>query len=342
MAPRRYWFALHPDLTRPIGGVKQVHRLAETLISLGRRATLIQDDPTFHPGWFESQVPAVARKVLFAGANLDAAHDVVVMPETFLPLLPSYLPGIPKMIFNQNGSYTFNLGNAERFLEPSKVLRLYRHPDVRAVLCVSEHDRQLLRAGIASVPDRVHRVVNAIETDRFRPDGAKQRWIAFMPRKHAGRDAAIVSALLQSQCWFQGWRLMPIEGRPQTEVAEILQRSLVFLAFSQREGFGLPLAEAAACGCHLIGYTGLGGSEVFSLAASHGSAEVVRDGDWLGFIQSLERFQASLDRDTGGVAQNLLLSSKAIRTSYGPEAMRASVSEALPRWEVQLDEPLRP
>ena len=340
MTPRRYWFALHPDLTRPIGGVKQVHRLAETLISLGREATLIQEDPAFHPGWFESRVPAVAQKTLFASAGLDAERDVVVLPETFLPHLPSYLPGIPKLIFNQNGSYTFNLGNAERFLDPAKVLRLYRHPDVRAVLCVSEHDRQLLAAGIAPSSDRVHRVVNAVETDRFRPAGAKQRWIAFMPRKRAARDAAIVSALLKAQPWFQGWRLAPIEGRPQAAVAEILQRSLVFLAFSQREGFGLPLVEAAACGCQLIGHTGLGGTEVFALASAHGTADVVRDGDWLGFVQALERLHGRLQEDASGVAQNLLLSSKAMRRSYGPEAMRASVAEALPRWEAQLAQPL--
>ena len=27
-----YWLALHPDVVRPIGGVKQMHRLAEALV----------------------------------------------------------------------------------------------------------------------------------------------------------------------------------------------------------------------------------------------------------------------------------------------------------------------
>lgn len=340
MAAPRYWFALHPDVTRPIGGVKQVHRLAEVLISLGREATLIQESASFHPGWFDSAVPAVAQQQLFAANTLDPRRDVVVLPETFLPHLPAYLPGIPKLIFNQNGSYTFNLGNRDRFLEPAKVLRLYRHPDVRAVLCVSEHDRRLLAAGIAPAPERVHRVVNAIEPDRFRPAGAKARRIAFMPRKNGGRDAAVVQALLRTQPWAAGWRFAPIEGLPQAEVARILQGSLAFLAFSVREGFGLPLAEAAACGCQLIGYSGLGGAEVFDLLTPHGTAHPVREGDWLGFIAGLEQLHQRLERDGQAHLQALLQASKAVRRQYGPEAMRASVADALPRWEAQLSTPM--
>lgn len=340
MAPWRYWFALHPDIQRPIGGVKQVHRLAEVLIDLGREATLIQDSADFHPGWFYSSVPAIDKSRLLKSSLLDPARDVVVLPETFVSQLPAYLPGIPKLIFNQNGSYTFNLGRQDCSLDPRQVLRLYRHKDVRAVLCVSEHDRCLLAGGIAPRSDRVHRLVNAIETDLFCPAGAKNRQIAYMPRKRAASEAAIVTALLETQPWFQGWRLVPIEGRPQVEVAHILRQSLVFLALSQREGFGLPLAEAAACGCQLIGYSGLGGTEVFALAAAHGSGEVVRDGDWFGFVQALLGVQRRLDGDAAALAQNLLLSSKAMRRNYGLEAMRASVSDALPRWEAQLTQPV--
>jgi hypothetical protein len=39
-----------------------------------------------------------------------------------------------------------------------------------------------------------------------------------------------------------------IYGLSKQQVATALQRSLVFLAFGHPEGFGLPLAEAAASG----------------------------------------------------------------------------------------------
>ena len=104
-----------------------------------------------------------------------------------------------------------------------------------------------------------------------------------MPRKNS-RDAAIVSALLRSQPWFAGWTLEPIQGLGQADVAKQLQKSLAFLAFGHPEGFGLPLAEAAACGCALIGYSGLGGRELLAMARSKGVGWEVEYGDWQGFL----------------------------------------------------------
>ena len=51
-----YWLALHPDIQKPIGGAKQIHRLAEAITNNGRCATIIQSNPDFHPGWFNSDV----------------------------------------------------------------------------------------------------------------------------------------------------------------------------------------------------------------------------------------------------------------------------------------------
>ena len=333
---RRYWFALHPDVPKPIGGVKQVHRLAEALIALGREAVLVQEQAAFHPGWFRSAVPAIGLEAFRHRRDLRPDRDVVVLPETFLSVLPRYAPGIPKLIFNQNGSYSFGL-NASSQLPPATVLQLYRHPEVKAVLCVSEHDRRLLAGGLAGDPASVFRLFNAIETELFQPaQASKQRQIAYMPRKQSGQDVAIVQALLQAQPWFASWRLQPIQGLAQPQVAEILRQSVAFLAFSQREGFGLPLAEAVACGCYLIGHTGLGGAEVFALAAQQGTAQVVADGDWLAFVQALAQLDADLAAGALDLPTRLMQSSKQVRRRFSPQAMLHSVAEALPRWEALL------
>ena len=42
----RYWLSLHPDIKRPIGGVKQMHRLAEAIQCCGHEAFLIQESAT--------------------------------------------------------------------------------------------------------------------------------------------------------------------------------------------------------------------------------------------------------------------------------------------------------
>ena len=65
----RYWLALHPDVHKPIGGVKQMHRLAEAITANGRQATLIQLDAAFHPGWFSSDVNTVSLGGMEEGAQ---------------------------------------------------------------------------------------------------------------------------------------------------------------------------------------------------------------------------------------------------------------------------------
>lgn len=335
--PYRYWFALHPDLQRPIGGAKQVHRLVEALGALDRQATIIQQEASFHPGWFSSQVDTIGLKQFQTRSDLRADRDVIVLPETFLAALPRYAPGLPKLVFNQNGAYSFGLKPGDGFPAPQEVLDLYQHDDLKHVLCISEHDERLLKQAFPLGPDRVSRIVNGIETDLFRPAGSKQRRIAYMPRKN-GRDAAIVAALLARQPWFRegGWSVLAIDGLPQSQVAAALQQSLIFLAFGHPEGFGLPLAEAAACGCCVIGYSGLGGEELLELAHAHRAGEAVAYGDWLGFVQACQRVQSRLTADPQELAGCLLAHSKAVRHRYSAEAMQHSVASALARWEEQL------
>ena len=40
---RRFWFLAYPDLTNAIGGIKQIHRVAEIIEELGCSAFLVQD-----------------------------------------------------------------------------------------------------------------------------------------------------------------------------------------------------------------------------------------------------------------------------------------------------------
>jgi glycosyltransferase involved in cell wall biosynthesis len=333
-APCRYWLALHPDISRPIGGVKQMHRFAEALTACGREATLLQDSASFHPGWFDSSVRTEALTKWRTRVDLSAKRDVVVLPETFLPALESYRPGLPKIVFNQNGSYSFGADLTKLAKSPTEVLRLHRHPELLHVLCVSQHDEQLLAKGFGLGHDRVSRIVNAIEIELFHPRGSKRPQIAYMPRKN-GRDAAVVAALLEAQPWWRGWQLVPIHNQPQAEVARILQESLVFLAFGHPEGFGLPLAEALACGCALVGYSGLGGRELFALGAEHGVALEVAYGDWLGFVEAVAAFHRSLQKHKSEVLAALLAASKQVRSCYSFRAMQQSVAVSLPNWEAR-------
>ena len=94
---------------------------------------------------------------------------MLVLPETFLNAFSSYAPGLPKIVFNQNGAYSFGLPGGGAFPSPANVLKLYSHPELLHVLCVSKHDQRLLTEGFGIADQRVSRLLNGIETTLFRP-----------------------------------------------------------------------------------------------------------------------------------------------------------------------------
>ena len=140
---------------------------------------------------------------------------------------------MPKILFNQNGAYSFGIVG-KRFVKTAKVLALYRHPDLQQIWCVSEHDRRLLSLGLGLPSQRVKRLVNGLESQVCPPVTAKQWQVAYMPRKNS-HDANVVTALLQQQPWWSGWSLKAIENCSHADVIASLQRSLVFLSFGHPE-----------------------------------------------------------------------------------------------------------
>ena len=99
------------------------------------------------------------------------------------------------------------------------------------------------------------------------------------------------------------------------EVARALQEALLFLSCGHPEGFGLPLAEAIACGCLVVGYHGLAGRD---FALPH--MQVVEFGDLLGLLKGLDQELTRFDADPEGVIQERLAASETILRTYSLEA----------------------
>ena len=78
---------------------------------------------------------------------------------------------------------------------------------------------------------------------------------------------------------------------------------------------GLPLAEAIACGCLVVGYHGLAGRD-FALPHMH----VVEFGDLLGLLKGVEQELDRFDAAPEVVIQERLAASEAILQTYSLEA----------------------
>ena len=114
----------------------------------------------------------------------------------------------------------------------------------------------------------------------YNPD--KKLQIALMPRKRR-EEARILVALIARHPDLVGVPLVVIDQLPDEVAHRFIRESLIFLSLSEREGFGLPPAEAMATGSLVIGYTGVGGEEFFTEETGF----PIPDGDIVAFVDQI-------------------------------------------------------
>ena len=324
MIDKHFWFILHPDISRPIGGVKQIHRLCEALYANNCNASIVQDDAGFHPGWFSSNVKTISLSEWLSLKTLDPCRHVVVLPETLIQVYHKYHPELPLIVFNQNSSYTFGLGQSQ-LLSPYKVINFYRSAAVSHILCVSEYDKSYLVDFLGINAAKVSCLINAIEPE-CKPSPVKKKKLVYMPRKNP-RDSFIVSSLIQDSYIFKDdWEILALKNLQHGDVLSQFAESLIFLSFGHPEGFGLPVAEAMACGCAVFGYSGLGGRELFDVDASSVVLNQIDFGDHPAFLSSFCDFAHTLSASPDFIANQLASVSAFIRQKYSFNALVDSVS----------------
>jgi hypothetical protein len=328
-----------PDVDRAIGGVKQLYRHVEHLVALGWDAAMLTEASGFRPAWFTSSAPSLSLAESHAKGELSREGCVLLLPETYLGVdLTNFrgldLSGLARVVFNQNAYYSY--GQIGDQTAPA-LTAFYDDPAVLQVLSISE-DTHAFLAGNLSLPDsRISRIVNAIEP-MFSPDQPKADRLHWMPRKNPDHVQAVLLGL--QRCGLRhsgGWQGEPLVQLSHGQVAERLNGARLFLAFGHPEGFGLPIAEAMAAGCWVVGYSGGGGAELFRFGAS----ECVSFGDWPAFLAAIQRaFDAFAERPRE-TALRLQRQALAVRSLYSGDQERSSIraawqriAEAFGHWQV--------
>ena len=82
-----------------------------------------------------------------------------------------------------------------------------------------------------------------------------------MPRRRR-EDLLAGVQLMRRSGQLDGWTFELIDGVDARGVADVLGRSAIFLFGAEREGVGLPGAEALAAGAFVVGFTGHGAKEL--------------------------------------------------------------------------------
>ena len=320
-----------PDVDKAIGGVKQLYRHVEHLVDLGWDAAVVTEFAGFRPSWFDSDAPSLSFEECIGSDVFSPEKTILVLPETYLGVnLFSYrgldLSAFARVIFNQNAYYSYGQGGED----VSKQLQMfYDNPSTLQVLSVSEDTHNFLGLNLGLTDSRLSRIVNAIEPI-FRSDQNTQNYMHWMPRKNPLEVQSVLLGIQRAgMLHSQGWIGEALQGLSHAHVAEKLNRAKIFLSFGHPEGFGLPIAEAMASGCWVVGYSGGGGRELFRF----GGSEQVPFGDWTAFVQALQRaftLFADQPRETDLRLQRQAL---AVRSLYGRSQERATVEIAWQRIE---------
>lgn len=298
-------FFVSPEVTAPTGGVNVIFQFAEILQCEGLSVSVHFEtfdycyghhprtiETTFStPGSVSPKRALRARlkpklpQALFARSRNRRHHanaerqptprDLVVLPEVYARREAERFNGLPTAILCQ-GVYLSLMG---AFVPMST--GAMRIPDFRGFITTSRACRDAVDTLTGATNHFVPLSLSDADME-YREN--KKRQICFMPRRRREEVLAMV-ALLEPHAARHGFALVPIDDLPIDGARGIMAESLIFLSFSQKDGFGMPPAEAMALGCIVIGYTGVGGNEYFTTER----AVPVAEDDFVAFFRAVLR-----------------------------------------------------
>lgn len=335
MNSTRTIYCLCPDSNIPSGGVRKLYWLVDILNSLNLKAYILHAEWGFRCDWFESETPVVYLSSPYGSlSGYDENNEIVlqppfndedllVIPEIYafqtVPLLSKW--GLKGMIYNQGIYKTFKSVDypsipfsAHKGEEPF----YYLDERIIGTLVVSEYAKNYLNFLNPRVTSFL--IHNSINEKLFFYSKEKIKQIAYMPRRNT-EDIQIVISTIRERGKLKEWTFSPIENVCEVEVGRKMRESSLFLSFSDREGFGMPPAEAMACGCSVIGYHGQGGREYFKRPYAY----PIESGDILHFVQTIE--DIALNQDS--LVEERKLASEFILQNYSQKREKEDLKNAL-------------
>lgn len=272
----RFVFFL-PNLKSPVGGVNVTIEIAQTLRSAGYEAIALYPQAGYRYPFVQHDLPGFHRTDLTAPLSLkrqlrqmissaksgripDAdgktepfvarADDVIMVPEFTAAWLSAKFPSSRKVLMLQNGFSALKEAAAPGFAPADYVMEI----------AFSEACAEASRLVCGRAPEQISL---AIDPHKFAYTERKKLQLAYMPRRRF-RDLEILEPLLKKAPALRDVEFVSIHQLTADEAAAKIREALFFMSFAEREGFGLPAAEAMATGAIVMGFTGVGGNEFFT------------------------------------------------------------------------------
>lgn len=292
-----------PDMARASGGLRVIHAMAAALCDAGFDAAVWHGEKAEPPEGLESDAP-----VIRANSRVLAPGDVLVMTELGGGKWSFLVGDLPVVMLVQGPDFVFcdaGFGDSVPGGYPG-------WPSAAAAVTVSSALEGLL-GDITPADFPVHRVPVGIDTDLFRPR-EKRRSVALMPRRRAGELKTVVH-ILRRRGLLDEWDLTLIDGMDTAGVARALGEAAIFLSGAQREGFGLPGAEAMAAGAAVVGFTGHAAREFMD----GGRARAIPESDLIAMADAVEDAMREFENDRPAFDSKAAAARDFIVNNYGLE-----------------------
>lgn len=260
-----------PEERAASGGVRVIYRHVDELNALGIPAAVVHPHAGFRADWFKNDTRVVPAARLRLRQN-----DILVVPECYAPGLLDLPDDVRLVVFNQGPHHTFDRIRLRKDRPGSPYTDM---AGLESILTVSDDGAALLRMAFPDVPVRTAR--NVVDKSVFHgAEDRRQRVVSYVPSRRSDELHQLLH-LLNARAEFNSgeWELKPLHGLTEAGMADALRGSSIFLSLSHRDGFGLPPAEAMACGAYVVGHPGGGGTEFFDPAycsPAHDNTQIMR------------------------------------------------------------------
>lgn len=338
MPDRRYFFVFG-EVLEPNGGAHVMFEMVERLAGAGVDARVLYTRSNFfYPfmkmpaagAWsprlkvlrvsrlktavssLKHRPPAADRAMRWPQVD-PGADDIIVVPEYRYPELAAAFPDNRVLVLAQ-GNYPFLTA-----FERDRRLGLAGLDRVSGFLTTSD----ACRDSVALFdPGFLGELRLDLDAGLYGFAESKAFQIAYMSRRR-GHEVMIFEQMMGEL--LPDVPLVRIHDVSREEAAQMIRDSLFFVSFSEKEGFGLPAAEALSSGAIVTGYTGLGGEEFFTEETGF----PVPDSDIVALMGTLKELVAEYRSDPARLDRKRRAASKYVQEKYDKEV---ATSQLIATW----------
>ena len=184
--------------------------------------------------------------------NFDEKTDFIIFPEIFAHFAEELYP-------KKKVKYAIMVLNSFSIFPTSDIKKLNKcYRNAEFIISGSKIISKYIKFTFPNIK-KIYQSTLSIDKKIYSKNLAKKNIITYMPRKLKNESSLLFLYLKKNLP--KNWKILPLDNMTEKEIALNLNKSKIFLSFSELEGFGRPPLEAAIAGNKVIGYHGEGGKE---------------------------------------------------------------------------------